>query len=193
VIHGGKRDEATITLDEKPPKPLLDVALVEPGSHHLTVSIGPLRRSADVTVGDRAEQSVEITFEEAVVKTPSAPVVSAPLGRSPPYLVPAIISFSLGAAGIATGAATGVVSLNKVSELDKRCPTKVNCSPADLPLATSAKTFGNVSTGAFVVGGVGVAAGLLLVLLPAPASHTKTVRSIRPLVGLGFVGLEGTL
>ena len=197
VLHGGKREEATISVDEQPAKPLLDVTLVEPGPHHLTVTVGPLARSADVTVPERGEQSVELTFEQAPVTVPKVvdPVVVPPnnTDRGSPFLVPAVISFSIGGAGLITGVATGVASLNKVSDLKKRCPTKLNCSPSDAPLAADARTFGNVSTGAFVIGGIGVAAGVLLVLLPTPARHPKTVRLVRPLIGLGFVGLEGTL
>jgi hypothetical protein len=78
-----------------------------------------------------------------------------------------IVVTGIGGVGLGVGVATGLAALNKKNTLDERCST-VNgtrrCDQQGLDAADSGKTFATVSTVAFAVGGVAVAAGVYLLL-----------------------------
>ncbi len=192
VLHGAKRDDAMISIDGGAPKPLLESTLVSQGSHHVLVTIGARGRSADVIATNGEVHTVDMRFDDALPPKPPARTAapSAP-SQGPPLLAPAIVSFAIGGAGVIAGTSAGVASLNKVNELEKRCPTKVGCAPSDQSLADDARTLGNVSTGAFVVGGIGVAAGLVLALWPSKEHSGPKTHSVEPLLGPGYWGLKG--
>jgi hypothetical protein len=149
-------------------------------------------RSADVTAVSGEVRTVEMSFAaaEGGGGPPPPPARPGPTSHGPPLLVPAVVAFAVSGAGVAVGAATGVASLEKVSELDQHCPTKRGCAPADRKLADDAKVLGNVSTGAFVVAGVGLTAGLVLALWPSK-EHPPRGHSFSPVLGPGYVGVEG--
>lgn len=75
------------------------------------------------------------------------------------------IAFVLGGLGLGVGVVTGLMSLGEVSTLEKNCGPEKRCTnPADQEVADSAKLLGNISTVGFVVGGIGVATGTVLLL-----------------------------
>ena len=133
---------------------------------------------------------------------PRAPAAAPPPSPPPPSAgspLPGLITIGVGAVGLGIGAVTGALSLSRVSDLEARCGG-YHCSPADEADARSAKTLGNVSTAAFVVGGVAAAAGaLLLVIRPggAPAPSTPSAKApaavlsgLSVAVGAGRIQLE---
>ncbi len=67
-------------------------------------------------------------------------------------------AMSLGIAGALAGAIFGALALDNRNELDARCPNK-QCQLQDKPVADAATVFGNVSTVAFVLGGLGLSTG----------------------------------
>jgi hypothetical protein len=86
------------------------------------------------------------------------------------------------------------MSLGKVGELEDLCPTK-SCPAADEELADDAKMLGNVSTVGFVLGGVGLAAGVALLLWQPGADDDEPSDAafhVVPRFGPGAAWLEGT-
>ncbi len=159
---------------------------VDPGQHAI-VATAPgrpeLRRSVTTRDGG-GNARVEFDLGPAAA---ASPVESSRL--------PAIVAFSVGGAGILVGSITGVVSLNKVSALDKACPNKHCADPSLRSEADGAKTAGTISTIAFVVGGLGVATGAaLLVIKPtfggAPAKQGSGDHDVR--IGLGFGSISAS-
>lgn len=128
------------------------------------------------------------------------PPESAPASRS---TAPAFVAFGVGAIGIGVGAVTGVLAMSKASSIDKACPSK-QCPATEQSDLDSAKTLGTVSTVGFIIGGVGVVAGVLLLVTgnpPSSASASKTARverltsstvSVEPVVGARYLGLHGS-
>jgi hypothetical protein len=99
----------------------------------------------------------------------------------------------VGAAGLVVGGMTGGLALGKHSDISKQCPGGSCPSNAGSALrgnVDALHTLATASDAAFGVGGVLAAAGLVLVLTAPKANRTSG--AIRPVVGLGFVGAEGT-
>jgi hypothetical protein len=95
---------------------------------------------------------------------------------APPSLVPrraeekhispvAWTGFALGAAGFLIGGITGGVAASKTSALRAACPNKV-CDPSKRGDLDGTKKLADVSTGMFVIGGLGAAAGVVGLAVP---------------------------
>ena len=95
------------------------------------------------------------------VRAGSAQSVDLDLGSAGPDRTLALIVGGVGVAGIGVGAVFGILSMNKHSESDRLCP-KDGCLPAGSKAMDDAIVFGNVSTVAFIVGGVGIAGAAVL-------------------------------
>ena len=92
-----------------------------------------------------------------------------------------------GVAGLVVGGIFGGLALSSLSTANGECPSHSACSPKAISDRSTTLTYGNVSTVAFVAGGVLLAGGLT-VYFTAPKDHT-------PFVGVqvvpGMVGLTG--
>jgi hypothetical protein len=106
--------------------------------------------------------------EEAKPTARSTPAARAPDARhSSRWSPPAVAAGVTGVAGLALGAAAGIVAWVELDDLKSRCkPT--GCDPADQAKLDRVETWARVSNVGFVVGGVGLAtAGILLWVVPA--------------------------
>lgn len=165
---------------------------VDPGKHAIGVDAEGFE-SADttVTVADSEHKQVTLTL------TPGTPKEAPKPKTTPGTKWPAIASFVVGAAGIGVGAAFGVLAFDETNKAksyckDNVCPNRPEVIDArDVAIAN-----GNVSTVGFVVGGVGVAAGVILALTVG-ASHTekagekKDALVIRPYLSPNEIGVVG--
>jgi hypothetical protein len=105
------------------------------------------------------------------------------------------VGFGVGAVGIALGTVFVLQSASKRKDADKEaeaCPCEKGTEQADKIAgldddARSAQTLGIVG---YVVGGVGVAAGVTLFILSSQKEEPKSAY-VTPYVGLGAVGLKG--
>ncbi|MEJ7729112.1 MAG: hypothetical protein WKG00_07850 [Polyangiaceae bacterium] len=181
---------------------------VDPGKHTVVARSGaapPLTRSV------AAMESMSIPVERFFDGAPGAPAagpgagapVEAPDEGAPSSLVPPIVAFAVGGVGLGVGAITGAMSLSIVSDIEAHCTDETSgakrCRPQDEPDADTARTLGTVSTVSFVVGGVGVATGAILLLLraqdDAPAQPQVSRRAsgvtVTPLIGTRFLGVQG--
>jgi hypothetical protein len=197
------------TLDDRPVT-LGTAVAVDPGEHKLIVS-APGMRPAVVTVkvneGQELDLSVALEPERPSPTAAGPPLLPPPQqarARMPePTNLPArpetpsdsgsslrtvgLVTTGVGILALGVGAAFGVEAIRKHDKAAKACPDATCASADDATLWHDAVTSGNVSTLAFVVGGVGVAAGAL-VWLAAPRSSPDAAR-----VGLGpgLVQLRG--
>jgi hypothetical protein len=98
------------------------------------------------------------------------------------------VTFSIGLAGLATGAVTGGVLMSR-SGLRNNCP-KASCDSSKVSTGAISdyNLLRNVSTAAFIVGGVGTVLGVTL-LLSAPNTSTGQTASLY--LGPTSVGIHG--
>lgn len=117
----------------------------------------------------------------------------------------AYVTGGVGAAGIAFGAVTGIITLSKKSTANANCSDHYKvCNPAGIDANESGRTFGALSTIGLTVGVVGLAAGAYLWLTapsaPPRAAHpsipTRPGLRVRPelavAAGSGFVTVAGS-
>lgn len=104
------------------------------------------------------------------------------------------VGIGLGVAGVVTGAVAGGVAIGQRSALDARCDPDTRLCPRSLRDDVGQyNTLRYLSTAGFIAGGVGIAAGTVL-LVTAPRASTRRVSeglTLTPFVGLASAGVRG--
>jgi hypothetical protein len=195
----------TVTVDDE----VISSALVgadipaDPGPHKIVASAkGLVSDTKQVTLKDGETNGITLTLivdttykpEPAPVATP-APAPTVPKETPPERKTNVLpfVAFGVGAVGLGVGAVTGLLVGSKRSDLDASCRPDGGCPTSQDSTLSSAKTLATISTIGFVVGGAGIATGVVL-LVTQGATTTTTARAprLRPIVGVGYAGLDGT-
>lgn len=162
------------------PAEILQGLAVDPGQHEIRVSApGYLPEIRTVTLEERKTITVEVTLH----------LVDAMNSRARGYWRPLGVTFLAGGAiGLGVGAVSGIVSLQKVNDIEARCGG-VHCLSSDMIARrelNSAMALGTLSTGTMIAGGILATTGAVFLVL----DHVKTRRS-RVLPSVGFsVGMR---
>jgi len=175
-----KLDGALIPLDP-------ETVEVDPGEHRFEAKApGTEVAELAVTVDEGVEKPVTVRLERLREKV--VVVTRSSLG-----LAPGLTALGVGVAGLVTGAVTGGLVLRKVDELEAQCGGTA-CPTALQGERDKANLLANVSTAAFVVGGVGIAASALLLPLHfAKPSADGQDRSPKVSVSLSPFGGEAVV
>lgn len=181
----------------------------DPGKHEVRAS-APGFYTAKKTVVLREGESVSIAFELEDAPPDAKPkpeedanaVVTTEV-PDPPWRKPAIIgAFAVGGAGLALGGVTGALAIRQRDKLKPNCGAD-RCGLAQKNDLDSYHTYGTLSTVGFIVGGVGVTAGVVLLLVdprvfgdsaPTGSTEKKTSTGVNwsPFVSVGGAGVKGT-
>jgi len=171
---------------------------VNPGSHAVVVKVGTFEKKLEVTVAEREAKVVPVDAKENPPAPPPPPVIEPPPKHGPSTSKILMFGgFGLGIVGVGVGTVTGLISLTKTNELKDQCP-EGKCALEKQGEIDSAKSLGNISTVAFIVGGVGVGVGVVGLIMSrsdakekaAPAALHK-IEKLEPVIGLSYVGLKG--
>ncbi|HEY6079466.1 MAG TPA: PEGA domain-containing protein [Polyangiaceae bacterium] len=199
--------EANVAIDGVPiPPAALGVKrAADPGFPEVTVSAAGYESfKQTVTVGPGEEKSLEVSLRKAPELAEAPPANAKDRSASTPDPTQRTVSYvvlGVGGAGLVLGAVTGVMTLQKRSDLESECINGV-CSSASQKTVDSYHKYGTISAVSLSVGVVGVGAGLALFFTApkgdsaAAGAAAKRPRSAdltwRPVVGLGMLGAEGT-
>jgi hypothetical protein len=201
---------------------------IDPGSHVLQVSADGFKAAElhfDVAEAGSANEAVALDPDlSAAAAGPSngaaAPAGTPSAGSAGPAagasmtVVPSSgggggargvlpwVAFGIGGAGLITGAITGGLAMGKHSDLANsgHC-VGMACDDTQQSNLSSYHTVATISTVGFIVGGVGVAAGVVLLLTQpkaetvggAPSPHVSLqVTPVVGVVGPGSIGAIGT-
>jgi hypothetical protein len=209
-VTGEGAKGASVTIDGEPiPPGLIGVPYpVDPGEHtFLATGEGVQSEAAKITIAESARQTVELELKPAPGAsagggdTPgggseggdsSVALDSAGLDKGNGMRIGAYAALGVGVVGLAAGTFFLLQSSSKRSEADDLCPgTCPESKRAEVMKldddADSAATLGTVG---LIVGGVGVAAGVTLLILSSGSSEKGAV-GVRPWVGLGSAGISG--
>jgi hypothetical protein len=161
-LRTGAARLSSFTLDGKPVAAGGEAATVQldPGEHDLAVVVDGQLKKRRFSVSEGQTYSLELLLQ-AREETASSDTADSDFDG---FAVGAIVAAGLGLSGIVVGAVAGLVSLDRVAELEDRCPDK-RCLPADQSLGDEAAMFGNVSTVGFVLGGLMVATSVSLLVV----------------------------
>ncbi len=161
-----------------------------------TVVVADGATTARVTVADLTPLPVK----QEELPTASAPVEpSSPLPVDVPsesahasgLKVAAVVVGGLGVVGVGLGTAFGLISRGDHDDAANACPPPGPCANASgADLWRNAYHFGNASTVAFVIGGVGLAAGTVMWVVAVKTTKHKDA-SAELVVGPGSVGWRG--
>jgi hypothetical protein len=190
---------------------------VNPGKHRIKASLDGYRPfEQEVQIAEGRVTEVPIRLEPMEGASAPAPAPATPPGTTAPpppaKPVPAEpppdqtepepsggisplvwIGFGVGGAGLILGGITGGIAAGKASDLQDRCPDNQCPRSETEDDYDSAYTMAHVSTAGFIIGGVGVAVGVVGLLLPSGEAETTTgAVTLRPIVGPGYAGLAGS-
>lgn len=200
----------TVTLDDAPfPIAALGIKrAVDPGDHVVKATAkGYKPGETHFTVASAAEATASITLEadpNAVVVAPPGPGNTEPppvapsSGKSSINKTIGYAALGVGAAGVVVGGIFGVLAISAHSSIAGSC-TNGSCPTSENDDISSYHTKGTISTIGFIVGGVGLAAGAVLILT-APKAHadadarigkSTSPAFISPYIGPGSAGVVG--
>ncbi len=196
VVKGVPPQSAKVTVDGSPVSVIEgNMTELNPGNHRIEASVegaNPFVRYFAVSEGGTKTIELELRKNTTHEAPPSLPPGDAPDAGSKGSLVPGVVVLGVGVAGIAVGAVTGALSLAKVSTLKGRCQGNL-CPAADRKEGESAGLLGDISTAAFIAGGVGVAAGIVVVIArPGGGQSGIAQKHLQARLGLSGIHLEGT-
>lgn len=163
---------AELRVDSKVTPLGSDGVIVEPGKHVVALSAPGFERWSKVITIDERGEPVRVVV--SLVRNEQEPDVPDEISSGIP-MWSVYAAAGVGVLGLAVGSITGVMSLGKVSTLDKECPSGA-CAGRHQDVIDDASALGTASTVAFVVGGAGVAAagGLLYFRLTGDDSSAVT-------------------
>jgi len=168
--------------------------LVDPGDHVVEVVKGNRRASRTITIAEGDSLTIEVVLPPDDQPAGGPTTLGArTTAESSSQATWGWATLGVGIAGITTGGVTGLVAIaqrNSLNDSDS-CPSKDVCRKDKESTVNTYHAMRTVSTVGFVVGVVGVGAGLTL-LFTAPEPQQREVAGIRPWVGIGSVGVEGT-
>ncbi len=138
------------------------------------------------------ERATALRAELAAAKSPSEPPPPVSPASPPPTaaddegigFVPAGIAFAVGGAGLVAGAIVGGLALAQMSDVRDSCDGDV-CPLSQQAAADEAQDKSWGANAAFIIGGVGVAAGVVLAIVAAtsgPEARPPVPASARGLV-----------
>lgn len=146
----------------------------------------------------RVEIAIELGKEGESADPPSRPAAPAggggpvpgAAGMAPLRIGGAVVT-ALGGAGIVLGATFGILAMQRRDESNEpgQCDDTTNlCRTAEgVDLRAQSRLFGDVSTAAFVIGGLAGAAGILMLAIPIGGGP------VRAALSPSFIGVEGDL
>jgi hypothetical protein len=201
-VHGHPQG-GVVTLDGRAlPDASLGAGLpVDPGPHHIELSARGRTVQRDVVLREGERMSVQLElYEVAAAPAPVAPPPPAPApppARPPPpgpaassssgLRIAGWIGLGLGGAGVLVGTIAGGVAVGQNGELDEVCVDDV-CPPTAEEDVGDYDTTRTVSTLGFVVGAVGIAAGVVLLLVPSSDGGASVKARVGP--GTGSVAIS---
>lgn len=200
----------------KPAQTLIDGKVVD-ASVELPYDPGEHTIAAEADGFDRVQQKIalvegahaKLTLEmkkATAARAPDAPPEEVSSGKG--SVLPAVVGFGVGGAGLALGAVFGVMAFGEKSKADDakagytKCVNNPNCPGTtargytnDFNAAIDTSTGdGTISTIGFIVGGVGVAAGVTFLFWRpwGGGNAADKAMTVTPTLGMGRVGLTGT-
>lgn len=189
---------ATVKIDGVlvPPAAVGVKRAADPGFPEVTVTAEgyePFKQT--VTVGPGEEQSLEVSLQ----KLPERPRLAEKPSEAPPAppttstrRALTYVALGVGGAGLVAGGVSGGLALRKRAELQDECKDE-RCPSSSGKKIETYHTFGTFSGVALAVGVAGAGTGLVLLLTePRPSPPASAKFSVRPLLGLGVVGAEGS-
>jgi hypothetical protein len=173
---------------------------IDPGEHTFTFTHAgdpPVQKAFVIREGEKDRRERIVLGPAAVAALPAVappPLVAtqAPVPAPSSWTgqrIGAVVLAAVGVAGLGVGTGFGLAAISRHDDAQKACP-QACADQRGVDLWNSARTAGNISTVAFIAGGVALAGGAVLWLTGKPESAPPT-RMTQVIWGPGSVGLRG--
>ncbi len=164
VTPGGSAPRISIDNVALPAEAATVPRVLNPGAHVVVVEANGQKVQSDITLAEGQSSELDVAIPPAKIEPAAVPLA---ITTEPPPPAPdrklsplGYIGFGTAAVGIGVGTVTGILTLSKASALKDACRDK-QCPESSQSDIDSASATGAVSTVAFIVGGVGVAVGVV--------------------------------
>jgi hypothetical protein len=161
---------------------------IDPGEHTVEATAPGFKQAmAKVKLAEGGVDSIALTLEADPNASKAAPPPAAvpPPAQQQPAVqpdrvdsgssrIPAYAAFGVGIVGLGVGTVTGLMASSKKSDLESQCDASSQCPESARKTLDSGKTLGTVSTVGFIVGGIGIVAGVVLYLTSGSSSSAST-------------------
>jgi hypothetical protein len=172
------------------------VVPVEADGAKLEVAIGPLEdavarapaKSEAASQGPVAARPKQVAPAQKPLP-PRAPQSERSAGW-PPVKTAGVAALGVGGAGLALGVGAGVAAIVQHKTIAAKCPND-DCPPGEQKAIDDYRLSGTLATVGLAAGGAVMATGVVLMIV-APKAKPAREAAVRPLLGLGFAGAEGT-
>jgi hypothetical protein len=181
VLHGAE-GAASVTVDgiEVPQASLVAARKLNPGSHTVVARAGGRERREPVTLRER--ESKEVVLDLAAPPAPPPTIearkteeTSPPSGPSNAPRILTYTGFGIAIVGVAVGSIAGISAISSATSAKSGC-TNNQCPPNTHSDIDASITAGDISTAAFIIAGLGTAAGIVgLVLTKSASADTASV------------------
>lgn len=172
--------------------PLPPVVELNPGRHHFEATAGLRQTTRAVELAEGQQLiPVELALPPLATSTPasrSAAVLRRTVVRqreSHSLGLPPLLAFVVGASGLIVGVVAGSLVYADSRDIKKNC-VGTHCLASDQSKASSASSLGQLATAGFVVGGLGLATGVTLVLLHGASAAGSRSNVPTPTVALSI-------
>jgi hypothetical protein len=175
-------------------------APANPGRHRVAARTPEGDRASQVfTLAEGESKHVELVLESAPVERAAPDPSTRPIderlpGESSPSSRRMIgyVAIGVGAAGIGTGIVAGLLASSRYDDAESQCPDH-RCTEGTAGGSSLAefRTLRTVSTVGYVMGGVGIATGVTMLLVHSKAGPRSRSASVRPWIGAGCAGVAG--
>jgi hypothetical protein len=217
VVEGAGPKPYTVTMDGvQMANALVGVPVpADPGEHKFQATAEGLQSEvASVTVKEGAKETIALKLVDAPGAGAAAPVAAPATGSdatpdsgAPPthdtakggsngMKIGAYAALGVGVVGLGLGTVFALKASSKRGEADDLCNLPGGKCPADKKdqidsLDSDADSASGVSVAGFVVGGLGVAAGVTLLVLSSKSSSSARAPAVTPWVGYKSAGVLG--
>lgn len=185
IIINQAKDISKVELDGRVlPPPLVGAPVaVDPGTHVVKVTRSSgVSREESLAISESQTQEIHVDFEEPN-PAPLAPIIAEleAHGPEPDEPKPQLLTwtaFGVGAVGLGFGVFAGLTAVGKYQALRQNCTTK-KCGRAYHSDVDSFRRWRALSTVGYVVGAVGLGAGVTL-MLTAPDDNDSLTVHLQP-------------
>ena len=172
---------------------------IDPGEHTFTFEVAgrpSVEKQLMIFEGEKLRRE-RVEFEAIAAPKPIPPVVKTETAEQPPRPAAkrdlgkttiAAVALGVGVASTGVGVAYGFIAMSRRDEASSTCPSACP-DMKGVNQWNDARAAGNIATGAFIVGAVGIASGVVVWLLARPATDGTPGAQIS--LGPGGIQLAG--
>jgi hypothetical protein len=196
----GTRFVVTVDGDPVPDAVVDNDRPADPGPHTIRVAAYGFTaspRNVTLTEGETKIVSLQLDPDPRVV-SPAVSPAAAPVGdiddrpSSSGATTAGFVALGLGALGLAAGVGAGTVVALESADLSSSCGPSRVCPPGKQSEIASAKTWATVSTTGFILAGVGLGTGLIILLTRHREARGLSSRvELAPVLGPTYAGITG--